>query len=264
MTKYTIGLNELTPVEQINGILFKRDDLFTVAGCYGGKARGCWNLVTKQSNLVGLVTAGHRDSPQICIVAHVGRELGLPVRAHTAQGKLYGDVALAKEIGADIVQWPMGYGTVLRKRAKDDGAERGYFVVPFGMQHGGTLDEVDRQMENLPWTQFDRLVTVCGSGMVAAGLLNGLLKRGMEDFPILVVSVGANRLPMLDKFVPDWRRCNVEVVKSTAVYNKHIKSPYYHGLKLDSIYEGKCIEFFREGDLFWVVGIHKMERDREC
>lgn len=47
----------LTPVERCGDIWLKRDDAFTVAGQYGGKARTCWQLAQGAS---GLVTAGSR------------------------------------------------------------------------------------------------------------------------------------------------------------------------------------------------------------
>ena len=265
MTKYTTGLDELTPIEEINGVLFKRDDLFTIAGVYGGKARSAWNFIKKaqeEGEVIGLCTAGHRESPQVNIAAHIGKLLGIPVHAHSPTGKLSPELLEAQEFGAQIFQHKMGYGTVIRKRAKDDAAKMGYLLLPFGMEHPGILKEIDYQMDNLPWGKFNRLVTISGSGMTAAGILGGMIIRNKQDFPVLIVAVGANRVPMLNRFLPDWETCNVEIVQSKRQYNQKGKDVYFGDLKLDSTYESKYIPYLREGDCAWVVGIHSVERER--
>lgn len=79
----------LTPVEELHGgVWAKRDDLFTVAGVSGGKARSCYYLATRDPSTKGLVTAGSRASPQVNIVAHIAAHLGLPCRVHTPTGAL--------------------------------------------------------------------------------------------------------------------------------------------------------------------------------
>src|SRR6185312_2502284 len=80
----------MTPVDRVGDIWVKREDLFKIADVAGGKVRTCYAiaLAAKESGAHGIVTAGSRASPQCNIVAHVGRELGLKVRAHTPTGAL--------------------------------------------------------------------------------------------------------------------------------------------------------------------------------
>ena len=264
---YTFGLDELTPVQKIGEVYFKRDDLFSICGVYGGKARSAWNFIQRamaEGEVIGLCTAGHRESPQVNIASHIGSTLGLPVRCHTPLGKLSPELQEAQDFGAQIFQHKMGYGTVIRKRAKDDAEKMGYLLLPFGMEHKGILDEINYQMSNIPWGKIDRIVTISGSGMTAAGILGGMIKRELQDFPVLVVAVGANRVPMLNRFLPDWETCNVEIVQSKRQYNQKGSDVCYHGLMLDETYESKYIPYLRKGDCAYVVGIHRTQTDRKC
>jgi hypothetical protein len=83
--------DDLTPItharftDDVWGWL-KRDDLFEYAGVRGGKVRTCLALAREARH--GLVTAGSRSSPQVNIVARIGRSLGLPVRAHVPAGPM--------------------------------------------------------------------------------------------------------------------------------------------------------------------------------
>jgi len=96
----TRGMAAYTPVQQVDDYFLKRDDLFEVAGVRGGKARTCWSLA---QGAVGLVTAGSRSSPQVNIVAHIARDLGIPCRVHTPEGEPSPEVADAVTCGAEWV-----------------------------------------------------------------------------------------------------------------------------------------------------------------
>lgn len=259
--RYVVDPDELTPVQKFGDYLLKRDDLFTVAGCYGGKARTAWKLA---QNSVGLVTAGHLDSPQINIVAHIGKKLGVPVHCHTSTGKLSAELLDAQEAGAKIFQHRPGYGTVLRKRAKDDAEENMWTLIPFGMESNDVVREIAKQMCNIPFGKFKRLVTIVGSGMTLCGILRGLQVLGKETTPVLGVLVGADPSKRLMEYVPDVNFKNLTVERSPLNYKQRFKYPFLvqdkEKLRLDSIYEAKYIPYLKKGDMVWVVGIHRLER----
>lgn len=56
---------DLTPVEKIDNIWFKREDKYTVCGVSGGKARSAYYLIKKGLSLgyKEFVTCGARTSP---------------------------------------------------------------------------------------------------------------------------------------------------------------------------------------------------------
>lgn len=250
--------NFITPVEKYNGVWFKRDDKFTIEGIAGGKVRTCFALAKNEKN--GLVTAGSRKSPQINIVAHIGKHLGLPVRAHTPTGELSPEVLQAQALGATILQHKYGYNSVIIKRARDDAKALGWLEIPFGMETEMAVHETSLQVQNIP-NEVKRIVIPVGSGMSLAGVLHGLIKFNKTHIPVLGVTVGADPIKRLDKYAPQGWREMVTLVSSGIDYHKHASETVLNGVRLDSIYEAKCIPFIEDGDLLWVVGIRRTEME---
>jgi len=259
---------KMTPVEIHGGYLVKRDDLFEIAGIRGGKVRSCWHLA---EGAKGLVTSGSRQSPQINIVAQIAKQKGIPCRAHTALGTLSEELKDAKKAGAKIIQHYNGFSNVLACRARLDATKRGWTEIPFGMMCWEAIDETRYQVRNLPFGQFKRIVISSGSGMSLAGVLWGLkdmeksvqvifakAKGQMVGLPkVLGVKSGARSERQLDKFgPPDWKKM-VDLVPSGLVYHRSAPETMLGDLKLDPIYEAKCLPFLKKGDLFWVVGIRR-------
>jgi len=239
----------LTPIEQHGDIWLKRDDLFEVAGVRGGKVRTCWVLSQGAS---GLVTAGSRASPQVNIVAHIARWLGLPCRVHTPTGALSPEVRQAQQCGAQVIQHKAGYNNVIISRARDDARRLGWVEIPFGMECAEAVRQTASQVGNLP-TDAKRLVVPVGSGMSLAGIVTGLRTIGRE-LPILGVQVGADPIKRLNTYAPSWRSM-VELVPSGVDYHKDAARTEIGAVSLDPIYEAKCIPFLRPGDILWCVGI---------
>ena len=83
MMEYDEGL---TPVEEYNGIFFKRDDLYAPYGedfVTGGKIRQCRDLIKTNLDYINeecggtISTASSIHSPQAVIVSKVAEEFGL-------------------------------------------------------------------------------------------------------------------------------------------------------------------------------------------
>ena len=244
--------NDLTPVEKIGNFTVKRDDLYAVNGVNGGKVRTCFYLA---QNAKGLVTAGSRESPQVNIVAHIAKELNIPCRVHTPEGKLSPEVEAAKNIGAEVIQHKAGYNSVIIKRAKDDALENGFTEIPFGMECCEAVEATKNQVKNIP-PDTKRIVIPVGSGMSLSGLLHGLIENNL-NIPVLGVRVGADPTERLNKYAPsNWKKM-VTLVSSELDYHQHETNNDFFGLTLDPVYEAKCIKFLIEGDLLWVVGIRQ-------
>ena len=250
--------DELTPVEERDGYFFKRDDLFSIAGVRGGKARTCWYLA---QGAKGLVTAGSRQSPQVNIVAHIAKELGLPCHIHTPRGKLSPELTSAVSTGAKLFQHKAGYNNVIIRRALDDAVSTGYKYIPFGMDCWEAVRQVKKQVKNIP-KEAKRIVVPVGSAMSLAGILHGLVAHYAtlrRNIPVLGVCVGADPTKRLDKYAPDgWKRM-VKLVRSRFDYHKPFPILEFEGVKLDSIYEAKCQPYIERGDLLWVIGIRESE-----
>lgn len=242
-----------TPIEKVNNVFLKRDDYFQVAGVGGGKARTCWFLA---QGAKGLVTAGSRSSPQVNIVAHIARYLNIPCHIHTPTGKLFPEVQDAVNCGAQLFQHKAGYNNVIIARAREDAKKSNFTNIPFGMECQEAIRQTKSQVDNIP-SETKRIIIPVGSGMSLAGLLWGLKEKKI-NIPVLGVKVGADPEKRLNNYAPlmVWKKM-VTLVKSGYDYHQEYSNPHLDGIKLDPIYEAKCLDFMKKGDLFWIVGIRK-------
>ena len=245
----------LTPVERAGAFWLKRDDLFEFAGVRGGKVRTCQHLAAGEHH--GLVTAGSRASPQVNIVAQVAQALGLPCRAHCPQGELSPELLAAQAAGAEIIQHRAGYNSVIRARAREDAAARGWLEIPFGMECQAAVEQTASQVANLP-PGIQRIIVSVGSGMSLAGILTGLERAG-ATVPVVGIVAGANPERRLDRFAPVWWRAMATLVPAGVPYHREATAAL-NGTRLDSIYEAKCVRFLQPGDLFWLVGIRATQK----
>jgi 1-aminocyclopropane-1-carboxylate deaminase/D-cysteine desulfhydrase-like pyridoxal-dependent ACC family enzyme len=243
----------LTPVEKIGDIWVKRDDLYTFGGVCGGKVRTCVALASGATG--GLVTAGSRSSPQVNIVAHVAAAMGLPACVHTPAGKLSPEVEAAVAAGAALVQHTAGYNNVIIARARDCAKVRGWCLIPFGMECAAAIENTAAQVANVP-AGVKRIVVPVGSGMSLIGILHGLRNAG-RLVPILGVVVGADPAARLTRTAA-WWQCGApfEIFKAPVPYSRSV-SRSLGAITLDPIYEAKCVDYLRAGDLFWIVGIRQ-------
>jgi len=247
-------ISDLTPIQKIDNIYFKRDDLFVVNGASGGKVRTCYHLA-KMANGVGMVTAGSRKSPQINILAKVASHLGIKSYAHCPSGTLSDVLIEAQQYGIEITQHKYGYNSVIIKRAKDFAQENNLVYLPFGMECEEAVNQTKIQTKNIP-KYIKRIIVPVGSGMSLAGILHGLNEMNI-DILVIGIIVGADPIKRLDTYAPNNWKSKVMLYKSNINYDREIKDNIFHGINLDPIYEAKCIPYINDGDLFWIIGNRK-------
>jgi 1-aminocyclopropane-1-carboxylate deaminase/D-cysteine desulfhydrase-like pyridoxal-dependent ACC family enzyme len=264
---------EHTPVEEVLyispagerlEIFVKRDDLFVVPGTNqcGNKARVAWFLMQRALNegYPGVFSdVRGANSPNSIRLAEIAKAVGIPLRLHAPKVKegVSPQLLQAMEFGASVVVHPYGYATVLKRAMQDDPKIQGWFQLQFGLKSTEHEELSQRQVENLPFGQFQRLVVPVGSGMSLAGILLGLYKLGrLASTPVLGVWINGETQSaemLLDERVPFWR-AYVQVEGSGYKYGRRAKD--YHltpELQLDPYYEAKCMPFLRQGDLLWIV-----------
>lgn len=251
---------ERTPWEKHEDIWLKRDDLYEQAGVRGGKVRTCWHLATsgREAGDHTLVTAGARSSPQVNIVAHVARELGMGCIAYCPRGKLTPELEAAENAGAEIRRCAAGYNSVIRAAARTHcEAEAGCTHIPFGMECGEAVRRTAGQVLGLP-TGINTLHVPVGSGMSLAGILHGLelLERDRQPRHIVGVCVGADPDRRLDAWAPALWRFEAQLVRSRHAYDQHVAAQL-DGVLLDPVYEAKVKELLLPGDALWVVGVRQ-------
>lgn len=258
----------LTPVEPMpwptasggTGTLWlKRDDLYTVAGQRGGKARTCFLLAQRAvTEGVGLVTASSRHSPQCEIVAGIAHHLNIPARLHMPTGPVTAEMRYARRMGAEIVQHRPGHNSVIIARARADAFARGWVDIPFGMEHGWAITLTARQAGNVP-LEVKRVVVPVGSGMTLAGVARGLYAEKMaghrRSVPVVEgICVGANPDKRLARWLMGiaWQGW-VRLYNATERYDRPVYAGIA-GISLDPHYEAKVLPYLQPDDLFWIVG----------
>jgi 1-aminocyclopropane-1-carboxylate deaminase/D-cysteine desulfhydrase-like pyridoxal-dependent ACC family enzyme len=222
----------ITPIQKINNIYYKREDLYSIYGCIGAKSRSAYHLINnaKNNGYKTISTAGSRKSPQIYIVSKIAYNLGLNV-----------------------------YNNVIRKRCKDYCIENNAFEVPFGMVCNESINLTKEQVIDIP-LNVKRIVVPVGSAINLIGLLKGL-KENNISIPILGVVVGADPTKTLDIYAPkEWRKM-VTLIKSDIDCHVSEKNIEKDGIIFDPIYEAKCLKYLKENDLFWIIGIRNSLRD---
>ena len=125
-TRWEDYLNVLTPVEERNGLLYKREDYFAPLG-YGGingmKLRQLIWLVhryVREGGDAGVLTGASILSPQLSMAALVARHYGLPSRIVLGGTKpetcvRAENVAIAMAAGARLSFIPVGYNPAIQK-----------------------------------------------------------------------------------------------------------------------------------------------------
>jgi hypothetical protein len=236
---------EITPVEEHDGILVKREDAWSLGGASGAKARA---VIEAAAGRAGIITAGSRISPQLERAALAARALGIPARLHTGSGGETCETACAAAAGAIVLRHNPARLSVIKARFRaDTAALPGWASIGYGMDHPAYLRQVAEQAASLP--ACERLVVPVGSGMTLAGILGGLPRA----VPVLGVRVGGDPAPCLDRHAPGWRDM-VRLAASPYAYADRAPN-VLGGLALDPLYEAKCLPYLQSGDLLWTVGI---------
>lgn len=236
-----------TPVQSFGNIFLKRDDLFSFLDICGGKVRSALSICKNAGG--GIVTAGSRHSPQIEIISVIAKNMGLPFRAHTASGEFTKELKFASDNGAEIVQHRAGYNVVIIKRAVEDAERSGWLYVPFGMESEEAIVQTSSQVINLP-ENISRIIMPIGSGMSFLGVAKGLEMMG-KQIPLVGVQVGADPQKRFKKYNLSYKHC--EIIKSEHKYEKRLVE-FVGDVELDPIYESKCKQYLKDGDLLWIVG----------
>jgi DNA modification methylase len=239
---------ELTPVEEHGGFLVKREDAWSRGGASGAKSRA---MFAAAESSPGLITAGARNSAQIERGALVARALGIPCRIHTGHGSESTEMALCVQAGAEVFQH-FRMNTIKARFREDVVEHSGWASFPFGMEHPVYLEQVAAQVVNVP-ESVRRIVVPFGSGMTLAAVVLGLEAAG-RDIPVLAVSVGTKSTSRLDEYAPGWES-RVTVLEHPSAYEDPASELLLGELRLDPIYEAKCIPYLEEGDLLWTVGV---------
>lgn len=282
----------LTPVEQRNGIWYKREDLYRIEpyGVNGSKLRACQHLIggaAARGDIMTVVSASSVLSPQAAMAGVVAEQFGLEceiiVGATTPDKAVkHKSVAIAVEAGATVRTIKVAYNPALKRASADAALQPGVWSLPYGITTpaDASLQDVEAflavggaQAANLP-DEVETLVLPFGSANTACGVLYGLHDhRPAALRKIVLMEIGPSRR--------DWARERLESVgRSLDLPGVEIEFLTLHEVwasysdkmpeTLDDIvfhptYEGKMIRWLnmvqpdwwtrRDGTTgFWIVG----------
>jgi hypothetical protein len=283
-------MQELTPVEEYDGIQYKRDDTFLPfrdIPVNGGKLRQCLTLLYNAERAIKdhhqgtVITATSVHSPQGVIVTRAAKEFGMksiigfgnakPVEEMIKKHKV---IQTIKNLGGEvIVLSKMGYNNVLYSRLADINKVKNYYTVLFGINldtdPDAIVNSISHQVENLP-DDLDTLVIPTGSGITSGGIIKGVydrIKDGTMNKKIKIVSLqisGYDRTDTINKIIGTINRFDLnwkEVDDKTYPYSKKVDVKIADNFELDNVYESKAwlwmknnIDLKNNKTLFWVVG----------
>lgn len=281
-----MNAHELTPVQEIAGMYFKRDDLYAPFGAgevNGGKLRQCMLLVEaalrRQPSMTGVITYCSIHSPQGPITAAAAKHFRLPcIVAYGGASDISiatGSMPrLAMSYGANVkVIAKSGRHNVLKAKAEALAKAKGMFVVQYGINlddYGEILlSAVAEQVQNIP-DELDDLYITCGSGITASGVIVGIERYEKKVKNIHLIATAFDRQ---EKVKATLRRFGVS---RDFIYHDLFHTPSFvyekqqklriGGVKLHPQYEAKTMKYLLEhklntrNALFWIVGAEPRER----
>lgn len=249
-------ISDITPVVYCKeeGIWLKRDDMFEVYGVHGGKARSAYQVILQLLDMGydTVVTAGSRQSPQCEIVSYICEHLKVNCKVFMPFG---GDTSVIEHIKenkyTEIMRVRPGYNNIIIARAREYAENRKCGYVPFGMECAENVKVTSEQVQNIP-EECSRVVVPVGSGMSFSSIVTGMNKYEINK-PLLGVRVGKDPSKIINEYAFGLDLMDYEIVTSSVDYHESVDA-WVGDYNLDPIYEAKCKEFLRPGDLLWVVG----------
>lgn len=269
-----MNYKELTPVQNVDGLLIKREDLFAPFGIKdvnGGKLRQCLALCDGvKDRYKGIISACSIHSPQAPITCACAEYYGLPCTIYyggtTPQLLIKQPMAklCIKHKGKCKIVAHTGRHNVLYGKARKFAEENNYFVVEYGvniLDHEDLLfDAVADQVINIP-DELDSLWVTCGSGITTIGILLGLEKYRKKVKEVHLVATAPNREEKIKKY------SNAKYFMHDLFHEKNFayekgEHVIYNGIRLHPLYEAKTfkemlknnVDMKNGKNLLWIVG----------
>lgn len=258
------SIYELTPVQQIGDIYYKREDLFAPAGeglLNGSKARQCLWLINEymkqDTTPKGIITGTVLKSPQHLIVSSIARHYGIP-SVHIVGGTnpnsaiKVPNIRISNYLGAKFdFKCGTGYNSSLQKRTKELNRSEypSYFYVEYGITLNHKLHSADRieqfhrvgaeQVKNIP-DNISTIIIPFGSGNSTTSILYGLsLYKPKNLKKVILVGIGPEKIDYVEE--------RLDVIKSISnVENKNFKRNYIHNKEKENKYNALNLNIPKE------------------
>lgn len=275
--------NFVSPVQEIGGVFYKRDDLFQPFGpngLNGGKCRQTFALIRDNFNYIRealnstLITTSSVYSTTGAILAAYGERLGFKVVVAVGGTKAvkldsHPMMQLAQHYGADVrIVCGTGYAGPIFKRIEEICRDEGVFDAVFSHNadenRSAILGTTAAQVANIP-DDLDVLIVPAGTGLHMLGIMQGLEKYKKKVKRIIGCHVGPDRRDQIDGYLSrlEWQNPPFEMAALNlgTPYGKPCSEGLPNKEPLDELYESKSHVWMRENidtkkdkTLFWIVG----------
>ena len=226
-------------VKEHDGIQVVRDDLIE-----GGTKRRAFYTYIKSKDYDEFVYASPRQGYAQLSLAYACRDLGRKATVTVPQGQRYWLTYKAEELGANIIEVPMGFLTNIQAKAKKYCLDNGAHLIPFGGDHPIIIESM-RQSALSIGINPKEVWTVMSSWVLSRGL-----QGAWPDAKVYGVKIGHNTTPR--------EQGRAETFKSDYKFHQECKEderpPFPSSLTYDSKAWGFIREYASKGSLFWNVG----------
>lgn len=206
LVKWEKHIFDLSPVEKIGDLYFKREDYFAPLG-YGGingsKLRVCIWLISEAiaSGAKGVVHGAVSGSPQHPMVATIAKHFGIPCVDVIGVQDISGhkNLEIAADMGATFVTSKVGYAKTLEAKAYQvrDKAYPNYFVLETNITVNEDRNSPDRirkfhnvgsyQSYNIP-DHIETVILPAGSCNSAVGALFGIAEKRPKNLKRVILA----------------------------------------------------------------------------
>ena len=226
-------------VKEHDGIQVVRDDLIE-----GGTKRRAFYTYIKSKDYDEFVYASPRQGYAQLSLAYACRDLGRKATVTVPQGQRHWLTYKAEELGANIIEVPMGFLTNIQAKAKKYCLDNGAHLIPFGGDHPIIIESM-RQSALSIGINPKEVWTVMSSGVLSRGL-----QGAWPDAKVYGVKIGHNTTPR--------EQGRAETFKSDYKFHQECKEDERPPFPSSLTYDSKAWEFIKKhaskGALFWNVG----------
>lgn len=244
----------LSPVEKVDGIYLKREDLVTFNNTNGGKARVIDYLIKEgiEEGYSDFVSCGSRTSVQCEIISaaceyyKVNCYLFVPSGHDTPSTKF-----MQSHSHTTLIRTDAGYLSVIKKQSREYADAKEYFYIPFALEDEIAIDINKDQVQNIP-DDVNRIIVPIGSGMNFISIIKGL-EYYNKNIKVIGIQTGLDPSKNIEKFL-DQTPIKYEIIKSELPYDKKANNYTIGQVELNRVYEAKCLPYLTSNDLLWIVG----------
>ena len=227
-------------IKEYDGIKVVRDDLLNG----GTKRRAFTTYIKSKPEIDEFVYASPRQGYAQLSLAYACRDLGKKATVTIPEGQRYWLTHKSEELGANIIEVPMGFLTNIQAKAKKYCFNNGAHLIPFGGDHPVIIEAMRQTALSLDVNPKE-VWTVMSSGVLSRGL-----QGAWPDAKVYGVRIGHN--------TPPREQGSAETFKSDYKFHQECKKPESPPFPSSLTYDSKAWSFIREyasdGALFWNVG----------